>query len=166
MMGYVLRAIVAVAVVGAAVLLGVWIGDREPPYTPSGGRIAPKSVPVGGKLNVSFYGKHGSRTCPGLVYRQMVYMKTGKIHSYDPIPSVARTQKENPSGEISRILELPGDIGPGPEEESIDVSYRVVTCYVCNPLQYAVWDTIQRIGRICVPAPELRFAVRRPQPSN
>lgn len=138
----------------AAVLFGIALGDREKPYIPERGEIIPAEAKPDSQISVVFYGMR-NRQCDGSVRRKMIERCNGKVHNWDPVPSIASTQASSPDGAVRRELMLPSGMRPNDNEAEMLVCYRVETCYTCNPLQRVFWP-------ICVDAPELRFKVVQP----
>lgn len=153
MMKYVRIAIAGILII-AAVFLGKMLGDREIPYVPERGEIAPQRAKPNSQISITYYGKR-NRLCDGTVTRTMIERCNGKVHSWVPSPSIASTQSDSPDGAVRRELTLPSGMMPSKDEDEMLVCYHVTTCYTCNPLQRVVWP-------ICVPAPELRFWVIQP----
>lgn len=154
----IIRVLVAIFLFICVALLGVWIGDTEVPYQPHSGTIRPTTAEPASWITVTYYGKR-SRNCDGTVYRQLIEKPSSKVHSYDPVPSIAKEQEKNPNQEIIREVKLPAEMKPPEGESTLDVQYRVITCYYCNPLQRVMWP-------ICVRAPELQFSITNPKLSG
>lgn len=120
--------------------------DRDPVYTFEEVTIEPHEARAGQDIFVNFKVKPLRAPCaPGVVYRELKEIPSGKLHVFDPI--LRRTYPEMEDNRFARIIRLPANITPGP------VIYRGAVCYTCNPMQaWLRWP-------VCISTPEVEFRV-------
>lgn len=125
-------------------MLGVWLGDREPPTVSAKLEPVVLRVPPGGNLNVR-YSVYRTRSCPLRVERLLIDSQNVRY----VLPATEFSAAPGPLGEDSYIsmVPLPQGISEG------TAHYRAITIYKCNPL-HSIWP-------IVVTAPDVEFYVVR-----
>lgn len=120
----------------------MWMAmDRNSPYEVLKSEILPPS-PAPGDTAIAKFKVKVHKQCkasPDKNVKQFIIDATGRLFSFDPVPSLYSTETNLGSGEVTREIHIPKDVTPGPAH------YRVSGQFACNPIQ-ELWPV-----RIIVP---------------
>lgn len=125
------------------------LADREPPFYRDAldSKIVPDRVHVDQEFEVhwSLVLVNGRRCVPVGLVQRMIIDSTGKINSFEPVPSIA--DAANQRGTLVRQLRMPMGVSPGPAR------YHAESCFACNIVQY-IWP-------VCIRHPDISFTILR-----